>query len=344
MFENISLKMSKYIVYSSEPLAELFFLGRRKRLGGRVMDAKAQAIGSYLKKVAAGAPVPSVEQSRINSLTGRDLFDEPCPKLVRKEDMSIGGAEGELKARLYSDQPKGERALPVLLYFHGGGFMQGDLDTHDGICGKLAKWGKCIVVAVDYRLSPENKFPAGINDAIAAFKSACENAASWGGDATRIGVGGDSAGGNFSSIICQQQAITGDTIPYLQVLIYPGLDHTLSTKSAVELRDAYIISEPRLNYFLDKYIGPDADDADLRLSPLSNKALADQPKSYIISAGFDPLRDEAAQYAQQLKQCGVAVEYKEYSGQIHAFVNFCKIIPQGNMCIRGIADWLKLNW
>lgn len=344
MFKKISLKMSKYIVFSPESIAKIYFLGRRKRLGGRVMDAKAQAIGSYFKKAAAGAPIPSVKQSRLNSLAGTALFDDPCPDLVRKENMTISGAVGNISARLYSDQPKVDGLLPILLYFHGGGFMQGDLDTHDGICGKLAKWGKCIVVAVDYRLAPENKFPAGVEDAIAAFQFACKNAAEWGGDASRIGVAGDSAGGNFSAVICQQQAITGGIIPYLQVLIYPGLDSTLSTKSAAELKDAYVVPEPRLNYFLDKYIGDDADVTDIRMSPLNHKALTGQPKSYIISAGFDPLRDEAAQYAEQLKQCGVEVEYIEYSGQVHAFVNFCKIVPQGNMCIRGITNWLNLNW
>lgn len=344
MLQKLNLKISKYIVYSSEPLAELFFIGRRKRLGQRIMDAKAQAIGSYFQQVAKGAPVPTVEQSRLNSLAGTALFDEACPDLVRKENIVINGAAVEIKARLYSDAPLDDKKLPVLLYFHGGGFMQGDLDTHDGICGKLAKWGDCIVVAIDYRRAPENKFPAGVEDAIAAFQYACENADSWGGDAQRIGVCGDSAGGNFSAVICQQQAITNGIVPYLQVLIYPGLDSTLSTESAAELPDAYIIPEPRLNYFIDKYIDETADLKDIRLSPLNNKALSGQPKSYIISAGFDPLRDEAAQYAQQLELCGVEVEYKEYSGQVHAFVNFCKIIPQANNCIGEIADWLKLNW
>ncbi|PCI85347.1 MAG: hypothetical protein COB24_13095 [Hyphomicrobiales bacterium] len=344
MFENLNLRLSKYITFSSETLARIFFLGRRKRMGDRVMDAKAQAIGSYLQQVAQRMPVPSVKQSRLNSLAGTALFDEPCPDLVRKENITIMGAEGELNARLYSDEPHGESNLPVLLYFHGGGFMQGDLDTHDGICGKLAKWGGCIVVAVDYRLAPENKFPAGIEDAIAAFNDAGENAASWGGDAQRIGVCGDSAGGNLSAVICQQRAISGGVLPYLQVLIYPGLDSTLSTKSVAELTDAYVVPAPRLNYFIDKYIDSTADLSNIRLSPLNNKALSDQPKTYIISAGFDPLRDEAMLYAQQLEQCGVAVEYKEYTGQIHAFINFCKIIPQGNMCIRGISKWLTLNW
>lgn len=344
MSRNLSLKISKYAVNSSEIFAKLYFFGRRKRLGARIMDAKAQAIGSYFQKAAKNAPVPTVEQSRLNGLAGTALFDEPCPPLMRKENITIMGAEGELNARLYSDAPLHAGNLPVLLYFHGGGFMQGDLDTHDGICGKLAKWGNCIVVAVDYRRSPENKYPAGVNDAVATFNSACKDATLWGGDAQRIGVCGDSAGGNFSAVICQQQALSGNTMPYLQVLIYPGLDGTLSTDSTAEMPDAYILPQQRLNYFIDKYVSGSEDLSDFRISPLNNKDLASQPKTYIISAGFDPLRDEASQYAAQLKLCGVEVEYKEYSGQIHAFINFCKIVPQANQCIGEIADWLKSNW
>lgn len=344
MLRKLNLKINKYIVNSSETFAKFYFFGRRKRLGARLMDAKAQAIGHFIQKTAHNAPAPTVEQSRLNMLAGTALFDEACPALLRKENIAIMGAEDELNARLYSDLPKSNKNMPILLYFHGGGFMQGDLETHDGICGKLSKWGDCIVIAVDYRRAPENKFPAGIDDAIAAFKWTSENAEKWGGDLNRIGVCGDSAGGNLAAVICQQQALTGSDMPFLQVLIYPGLDSTLSTHSASELPNAYILPKARLGFFINNYVGESADLSDIRLSPLNNKKLSAQPKTYIVSAGFDPLRDEASQYAKQLNLCGVDVQYKEYSGQIHAFINFCKIVPQANACIHEIANWLKINW
>lgn len=344
MLKKLNLKINKYIVNSSEDFAKLYFFGRRKRLGARLMDAKAQAIGHFIQKTAQNAPAPTVKQSRLNMLAGTALFDEACPALLRKENIVIAGAKGELNARLYSDLPKSCKNLPILLYFHGGGFMQGDLETHDGICGKLAKWGNCIVIAVDYRRAPENKFPAGIDDAIAAFKWSRENAEKWGGDVNRIGVCGDSAGGNLAAVICQQQALSGSDMPFLQILIYPGLDSTLSTNSAAELPGAYILPKARLGFFIDNYVDLSADLSDIRISPLNNKELSTQPKTYIVSAGFDPLRDEAAQYAKQLIQCGVDVQYREYSGQIHAFINFCKIVPQANVCIHEIADWLEVNW
>ncbi|MGL1921770.1 MAG: alpha/beta hydrolase [Hyphomicrobiales bacterium] len=344
MLKNLKLNINKYLINSSETFAKLYFFGRRKRLGARLMDTKAQAIGHFIQKTARNAPAPSVKQSRLNMLAGTALFDEACPALLRKENIVIMGAEGKLNARLYSDTAQKSKNIPILLYFHGGGFMQGDLETHDGICGKLAKWGNCIVIAVDYRRAPESKFPAGIDDAIAAFKWVKENVEKWDGDASRIGVCGDSAGGNLAAVICQQQALSGNDIPFLQVLIYPGLDSTLSTNSAAELPAAYILPKARLSFFIDNYTSETADLSDIRISPLNNKELAAQPKAYIVSAGFDPLRDEASQYAEQLNQCGVDVQYKEYSGQIHAFINFCKVVPQANVCIREIADWLKINW
>ena len=344
MLKNLNLRLNKYITNSSETLAKAIFFGRRETIGSRVMDAKAQAIGGYLQKLSAGAPMPTAAQSRLQMLAGAALFDEPCPDILRKENLTITGAQGALNARLYSDVPCTESNQPILLFFHGGGWMQGDLDTHDGICGKLAKWGNCIIVAIDYSLAPEHKFPAGVNDALAAYEWARENATLWGGDPNRIGVCGDSAGGNLAAIICQQITLQGGTPPFLQVLIYPSLDATLSSKSAAELQNAYILSRPRLDYFFGQYTNNAQDLSDIRLSPLNNKSLSGQPKSYIVTAGFDPLRDEGAAYAKQLKQCGVIVEYREYSGQIHAFTNFCKIIPQANICIREISHWLKSNW
>ena len=327
-----------------EPSAKLFYLGRRETVAGRVIDAKAQALGRFALTVRVPGYFPPVEESRNQTLQSVRLFDEPCPSLQRREDMKIPGANVQINARLYSDQANDGAPLPVLVYYHGGGWVQGDLETHDGICGKIAKWSKCIVLAVDYRLAPENPFPAGLDDAMAAYLWVRENARTFGGDPRRVGVAGDSAGGNLSAVVCQQTNILGKIPPSLQVLIYPALEGTMSSQSFIDLEHAYIIPKERCHYYRDQYLGKMDDYTDVRFSPADHDDLSGQPKAMVITAGFDPLFDEGNDYADRLKDAGIAVNHVKYDGQIHAFVNLCKTVPQGNHCIRQIAKWLDQNW
>lgn len=329
--------------YLPEPVMKLVYLGRREKSAGRTLDAKAQAVGRFSAATRPPGVVPSIEESRIATNKAVDLFDEPCPNLIRKEDIVLDGAEGPLNARLYSDQAKGN-TLPILVYFHGGGWVQGNIESHNGICGKLAKWASCIVISVDYRLAPENKFPRAPLDAIAAYQWVRANAESLGGDPERIGVGGDSAGGNLAAVVCQQTAINKERMPDLQVLIYPALDGRMISDSMKELRNAYIIPKVRMDYFLAHYARGPEDIEDLRFSPFLRKTLADQPKAYVVTGGFDPLRDEGKEYAERLKAEGVEATHVHYPGQIHAFISLCKVVPQGNGCIREIAGWLKTAW
>ncbi|MBL4874319.1 MAG: alpha/beta hydrolase [Rhodobacteraceae bacterium] len=328
--------------YLPEPVMKLVYLGRRETLGAHTLDAKAQAVGRFARATRPQV-VPTVEESRKLTTKAVTLFDEPSPELFRKENIVIDGAEGPLNARIYSGPAK-HRPRPILVYFHGGGWVQGDLDSHDGVCGKLAKWAGCIVISIDYRLAPEHKFPSAPLDAIAAYKWVRMNAASLGGDPERIGVGGDSAGGNLAAVVCQQTAINGERTPELQVLIYPALDGRMITDSMEELRDAYILPKDRMQYFLDLYTrGPD-DILDIRLSPALRETVVDQPKACIVTGGFDPLRDDGDMYAERLTAEGIDVKHIQYPGQIHAFISLCKVVPQGNACIRDIADWLKTAW
>ena len=327
-----------------ETLVKLIYTGRRQKSGSRVMDAKSQALGRFSLSVRPPGYTPTIAESRLGLQKIAEMFDELCPELVRKEDMVVVGAEGHLKARLYCDSAKGETQPPILVYFHGGGWVQGDLQTHDGICGKLAKWAGCLVVSVEYRLAPEHKFPAGVMDAIAAYKWVRENAESLGGDPTRVGVGGDSAGGNLSAVVCQQTVMNGDTPPDLQLLIYPAVDGRMASPSFTELKDAYIIPKERCDFYRSQYLNDLEEINDLRFSPAFKESLADQPKAWVMTGGFDPLRDEADEYATRLKADGVDVTYIHYPGQIHAFISLCRAVPQGNQCIRQMADWLKTAW
>lgn len=327
-----------------EPFAKLLYLGREETLGARTMDPKAQAVGRFSQLIRVPGQIPSVAEGRVQTRKIVEVFDEPCPALARKEDITVAGATGDLKARLYSDRAKGGALLPVLVFYHGGGWVQGDVDTHDGICGKLAKWAGCMVISVEYRLAPEDKFPAGALDAIAAYHWVREHAKSLGGDPARVGVGGDSAGGNLSAVVCQQTAIAKEQIPDLQLLIYPALDGRMDSPSMDALRQAYIIPRDRMDFYRDTYINGPEDIEDLRFSPALNRKLSEQPQAFVVTGGFDPLRDEARSYAERLKSAGVDVNHMEFAGQIHGFISLCKVIPQGNHAIRVMAGWLRAAW
>ncbi len=324
-----------------EFMLAIYYAGRRERLGHRIMDPKAQAVGIFANSMRVLGEIPVIEQTRAQVRQITKVFDEPCPPLAQKRDISVGGGAGELPARLYCDsaEPTG---LPILVYFHGGGWVQCDLDTHDGIAGKLAKWSSCIVIAVDYRLAPEDPFPAAIEDGLAASRWVREHAAVLGGVPARVGVGGDSAGGNLSVVICQQTA--ADERPALQALIYPATDARMNTASIKEMPDAYILPTDRMLWYRQTYMGAFEDLEDPRLSPLLAPDLAGQPKAYVVTGGFDPLRDEGESYAKALQAAGNDVTHREFPGQIHAFVSLTKVIPQGNECIREIATWLKGAW
>jgi len=323
-----------------ESVVRMIYRGREERLGERVLDPKAQAVGRLANLLRQPGQVPNVEESRAQTHRIAKAFDEPSPPLKRKQDVEIDGAAGRLRARIYCDRPATDSGVPVpvLVFFHGGGWIQCDIDTHDGLCGKLAKWSGGIVVSVDYRLAPEHPFPAAVDDAIAAYHWVRDNARSIGGDPDRVGVGGDSAGGNLAAVVCQQD---NGPRPAFQVLIYPGLDGRMQSKSIQELRDAYIIPLERTTWYLKTYLGGFDDPTDPRFSPGIIDNVSGLAPAYIVTGGFDPLRDEGIAYAERLAAAGVSTVHRNFPGQIHAFASLTKVIPQGNQCIREIADWLK---
>ena len=314
--------------------------GHRIRRGSRVMDPKAQIVGEFVKSVRVPGYFPPLPELRQQLRTMVTLMDEPAPALPRIEDIRIPGVAGEIPARVYA--PHTTRALsPAVAYFHGGGWVQGDLETHHGLCARLALHGDALVVAIDYRLAPEHKFPAGVEDAFAAYRWLRAHGRELGADTTRVAVAGDSAGGNLSAVVSQLAASAGLPVPTCQVLIYPALDASLDTESHRELADAHVIPRERIVWYMAQYLGADADTVDPRVSPLRAKRLAGQPPTMIVTAGFDPLRDEGHAYAEALRRAGVDVVYREYPGQIHAFVSLTKAIPQGLTCTLEVAEYLR---
>ena len=225
-----------------------------------------------------------------------------------------------VRARHYaSPEPGGPH--PLLVYYHGGGFTYGDLDTHDGACRILCRHAGAHVLAVDYRLAPEHPFPAAVQDACAAFTWAQENAAALGADPCRIAVGGDSAGGNLAAVVSQLAAREGGPAPVLALLIYPATDFTRHRRSRDLFGEGFLLSEAEMDWFETNYLGPGRRHAhDPRASPLLAEDLSGLPPTLVVTAAFDPLRDEGEEYARALREAGTPVMLRRFPGFIHGFV------------------------
>ncbi len=333
------LTLADTMLGAPEALARLD--GQLISLGGRTMDPKAQIVGEFFKTIRVPGYFPPLPELRQQLRTAVALMDEPAPALSRIEDIAIPGPAGPIPARVYDSAGRGGPARPALAYFHGGGWVQGDLETHHGLCARIAEGSGVIVVAVDYRLAPESKFPAAVDDCLAAYRWLRERGGEIGADPARIAVGGDSAGGNLSAVVSQLAASEGLPGPACQVLIYPGIDFVRSTASHAELEDAYVIPRDRIQWYAEQYLRSEADRDDPRASPIRARDLRGQPPALVITAGFDPLRDEGHAYAERLRAAGVDVRYHEYPGQIHAFVSLTKVIPDGLTATREVADYLR---
>jgi len=324
----------------SEEDALRFLDGHRIRMGGRTMDPKAQIVGEFVKSIRVPGFFPPLPELRQQLRVMVSLMDEPAPALPRIEDIRIPGPAGEIPARVYSARA-GKTPQPTVAYFHGGGWVQGDLETHHGLCARLAEHAGALVVAVDYRLAPEHKFPAAVEDCLAAYRWLRTKGRDVGADLSRVAVAGDSAGGNLSAVVSQLGASAGVPAPTCQVLIYPAVDFSLETSSHRELADGHVIPRDRILWYMEQYLKSDEDKSDLRASPLRAPSFEGQPPAMIVTAGFDPLRDEGRAYGDRLREAGVDVVYREYPGQIHAFVSLTKAIPQGMACTLEIAQYLR---
>ncbi len=324
----------------SEEEALRFLEGHRIRMGSRTMDPKAQIVGEFVKSIRKPGYYPPLPELRQQLRTMVTLMDEPAPALPRVEDVRIPGPAGEIPVRVYGPRVGGA-PLPTVAYFHGGGWVQGDLETHHGLCARLAKHAGALVVAVDYRLAPEHKFPAAVEDCLAAYRWLRAHGRDLGGDPARVAVAGDSAGGNLSAVISQLTASGATPVPTCQVLIYPAVDFSFETDSHRDLADGHVIPRDRVLWYGEQYLRDDKDKADLRASPLRAPRLAGQPPTLIVTGGFDPLRDEGKAYGDRLREVGVDVVYREYPGQIHAFVSLTKAIPQGMTATLEIAEYLR---
>ncbi|WJR75164.1 alpha/beta hydrolase [Bradyrhizobium sp. NP1] len=308
-----------------------------------VLDADASAV--YKAFQEAGRPpyeTLTAPEARAYYLAARLVTNPEPPELKSVEPLSIPAAHGAIPARRYIPNKLRQTngLAPCLVFFHGGGWVIGDLETHDVACRKLADEAEMIVIAVDYRLAPEHKFPAAVDDAITAVKWIAANASALGIDATRLVVGGDSAGGNLAAVVALA-ARDGDG-PKLagQVLVYPATDFSRKHPSHREPETSVLLTHTVVTWFMGHYIG-NGDINDWRASPARAKTLAGLPPAYVLTAGADPLRDEGDEYAKRLKEAGVSVTWRSFPGQFHGFFTMGKLLPQANIAASEIATWLK---
>ncbi|HEX8703424.1 MAG TPA: alpha/beta hydrolase [Myxococcaceae bacterium] len=256
-------------------------------------------------------------------------------------DLVLDTAKGPLKARHYAPVEQSEQR-PLLLFLHGGGFVLGDLETHDSACRLLCRHAGVHVLAVDYRLAPEHPFPAALEDASAAFTWACAHAQELGADPARIAVGGDSAGGNLAAALSQLAVREGIAVPSLQLLLYPALDRTVDRASIERFAEGFFLSRADISWFHQHYTGASGVDcSDPRLSPLLCRELSGLPPALVITAGFDPLRDEGEAYAAALQAAGTPVTLRRYDGFVHGFINMTGVSPACRAAVLEIASMLR---
>jgi acetyl esterase len=257
------------------------------------------------------------------------------------EDKSFPGPAGTVGVRVYTPLQSDAPLLPGLVFFHGGGFVLGDLETHDGLCRTLSNESGCRVVSVDYRLAPEHPFPAAVEDCFAATQWVSGHAAELGIDAARLAVGGDSAGGNLAAVVAMLARESGPKLSF-QLLIYPvtqlgGPD----TPSMNENAKGYFLEKASMDWFTRLYCPDLAFRGDARLSPLLASNIGGLPPAYVVTAGFDPLRDEGKAYADKLDAAGVPVTYVNYPGMVHGFFSFRALVPKAREAVAAAAAALN---
>jgi acetyl esterase len=316
------------------------------RIDGDTLAPEAQLLLAVLDR-RREPPLETLSPAEARQARGRlsaAYAGRPVP-VDTVQDVEINGPV-PLKARHYAPpEPGGPH--PLLVYYHGGGFTYGDLDTHDGACRILCRHAGAHVLAIDYRLAPEHPFPAAVDDAWAALRWAFENAHRLGADPARVGVGGDSAGGNLAAVSSQIAARDGGPTPALQLLIYPATDMTTRHRSRELFREGFLLTDPEMDWYTDNYLGTArAHAGDPRASPLVAKNLTGLAPAFVVTAAFDPLRDEGEAYARALQGAGTPTTLRRFPGFIHGFINAAGVSRTARDALveiagvtRGMFEW-----
>ena len=299
---------------------------------------------------AAKSPLPPYYE--VPPAVARRLYRDtrgaltPDPPAVESVQLLLApGAAGPVPVRAY--RPKGagrDEVLPALVYYHGGGWVIGDLDTHDVVCRTLANAARCAVFSVEYRKAPESPFPAAVDDCFSALSFISSSFSSLKINPKQLAVGGDSAGGNLATVMALMARDAGGPAISFQVLIYPGCDQRMGHPSITGNGEGYLLTKKSMEYFRGHYLPNEKDWTDWRASPLLAKSLKGLPPAYLFTAGFDPLRDEGREYAERMQKEGVQVEYRNYADMVHGFITMGRVLDTANEALADIGRALKKAW
>ncbi len=321
--EQIQYSLVRALGRLPEPLQILLSGKKRIVVDGLTLDAQLQMI------LAIRARMPEKELHELPPPAARRKYRREArvgsgipEAMAEVRDLEYPAAAGNQRARLYV--PPGAEEGPLLVYYHGGGFVIGDVETHDAPCRLIAKQARIRVLSVEYRLAPEHPFPAAVEDSLAAYRWARANAAELGAEPGRIAVGGDSAGGNLSAVIAQLATAAGEA-PQSQILIYPTVESITEWPSLAKFGKGYILTTEDREYFMGNYLPPGTDKRDPRVAPLLAADLSGLPPAIVLTADFDPLRDEAECYVDALRTAGNEVEHLRIAGMGHGFIHMIGI-------------------
>jgi acetyl esterase len=328
---NVALRVGVKIVPWIPPwMKRLLAGGNRITIDGNTLDPTLQLMLSAQRRTRTGGLSATGDPEDARALMRSSHSVMATHIAVPIEDFTIPGPDCPLPTRHY--RPDVDGMAPLLVFFHGGGFVVGDLESHDGLCRMICRDAAVHVLSVDYRLAPEHKPPAAVDDCVAAYRWALEHAAELGADPSRIGVGGDSAGGTLAALVALRSRDDGTPQPALQVLLYPVLDLSEETQSRKLFSDGFFLSKRDRDWFTDLYLGgTDVAADDARVSPLRADDLSGLAPALVLTAGFDPLRDEGNEYAKALRSAGVTVDHRQFDSLTHGFAS---IAPFGG----GSAD------
>ncbi|MBC8073343.1 MAG: alpha/beta hydrolase [Deltaproteobacteria bacterium] len=332
--DRVELGLAKLLLRVPKPLVERVVARRPLVVDGRTLDAEIHW-ATLLAAHTGRRPIESgsVERARREYRRMRVLEAEP-PSLAEVRELELCGPGGVIAARVY--RATLELGAPIVVYYHGGGGVIGDLDTHDVVCRRLAATTAAIVVAIDYRLAPEHAFSAATDDCIAGYRWVLAHAPELCGDATRVAVAGDSQGGKLAAVVCQLARAQGLAQPRLQVLIYPGTDLVEAWPSAQLHADGPWLTASLVEWFKHHGMGG-ADPSDPRVSPLRASSLAGLAPALVVVAGFDPLRDEGIAYAERLREAGVPVQLRDELSLPHGFVQMVGISAAARAAMDAIS-------
>jgi acetyl esterase len=334
------------IVGMLPPAMKRLIAGKPIRRDGLELDLDTQVLVKLAERDLHSLPGCTPAEARADLREAVRPLEGPLIALPAVREMTVAGAEGPLRARLYvpeETQAATERgaAAPLVVYYHGGGWVAGDLSTHDQPCRLLARSSGASVLSVDYRLAPEHRFPAPVDDALAAFRDVVARAGELGIDPARVAVAGDSAGGHLAAVTAQLAAADGGPAPAFQLLIYPVTTLAERFQSRDTFAEGFILTAENMDWYEEQFLGPDGDRRDPRVSPLHAGDLSAVAPALVVTAGFDPLRDEGEAYARRLTEAGVRTVLRRHPGYVHGFLHGLALGAGPGMAIAELGGVLR---